>query len=84
MAVNEKEITNEMVTKAMQCGTAEDLIAFAKSEGIELTKEEAEAYLADLNDVELDEMLLSHVAGCQCFSRKECSYGGTESLPEYN
>lgn len=46
--------------------------------------EEAEAYLAELNDVELDEMLLSHVAGGQCYSRKECSYGETEPLPEYN
>ena len=84
MPINEKEITKEMVMKAMQCETAEDLIAFAKSEGIELTKEEAEAYLAELEDVELDETLLNHVAGGQCYSRKECSYGGTKPLPEYN
>ena len=82
--INEKEITKEMVMKAMQCETAEDLIAFAKSEGIELTQEEAEAYLAELEDVELDETLLNHVAGGQCYSRKECSYGGTKPLPEYN
>ena len=82
--INEKEITKEMVMKAMQCETAEDLIAFAKSEGFELTQEEAEAYLAELEDVELDETLLNHVAGGQCYSRKECSYGGTKPLPEYN
>ena len=46
--------------------------------------EEAEAYLAELEDVELDETLLNHVAGGQCYSRKECSYGGTKPLPEYN
>ena len=27
---------------------------------------------------------LSHIAGGQCYNRKECSYGGTELLPEYN
>ncbi len=84
MPINEKEITKEMVMKAMQCETAEDLIAFAKSEGMELTQEEAEAYLAELEDVELDETLLNHVAGGQCYGRKECSYGGTKPLPEYN
>ena len=84
MPINEKDITKEMVMKAMQCETAEDLIAFAKSEGIELTQEEAEAYLAELEDVELDETLLEHVAGGQCYNRKECSYGGTKPLPEYN
>ena len=84
MPIDKNEITKEMVMKAMQCETAEDLIAFAKSEGIELTQEEAEAYLAELEDVELDETLLNHVAGGQCYSRKECSYGGTKPLPEYN
>ena len=84
MPINEKKITKEMVMKAMQCETAEDLISFAKSEGIELTNEEAEAYLAELEDVELDETLLNRVAGGHCYSRKECSYGGTKPLPEYN
>ena len=84
MPINEKEITKEMVMKAMQCKEADDLIALAKSEGVELTREEAEAYMADLDDVELDETLLNHVAGGQCYSRKECSYGGTKPLPEYN
>ena len=36
MPVNEKEFTKEMVTKAMQCETTEDLIAFAKSNVIKL------------------------------------------------
>ena len=38
-------------------------MALAKSEGIELTKEEAEAYLAELEDFELDEGMLKNVAG---------------------
>ena len=63
MPINKNEITKEMLEKAMQCETAEDLIALAKSEGIELTKEEAEAYLAELEDFELDDAMLRNVAG---------------------
>ena len=63
MPINKNELTKEMIAKAMQCETAEELIALAKSEGIELTKEEAEAYLAELTDFELDEGMLTNVAG---------------------
>jgi len=63
MPINRNEITTEMVAKALKCETAEDLIAFAKSEGIELTKEEAEAYMAELSDMELDSEQLRKVAG---------------------
>ena len=47
----------------MQCETAEDLIAYAKTEGVELTKEEAEAYMAELEDLELDEENIKKIAG---------------------
>ena len=63
MPINKNEITKEMFEKAMQCNTAEDLIALAKTEGVELTKEEAEAYIAELEDYELDEDTLKNVAG---------------------
>ena len=63
MPINRNEISKEMFAKALQCETAEDLIAYAKSEGIELTKEEAEAYLAELGDQELDSEQLRKVAG---------------------
>ena len=63
MPINKNELTKELIEKAMQCETAEDLIALAKSEGMELTKEEAEAYLAELDDFELDDALLRNVAG---------------------
>ena len=49
MPINKNEITKEMIAKAMQCETAEDLVALAKSEGIEITKAEAEAYLAEMD-----------------------------------
>jgi predicted ribosomally synthesized peptide with nif11-like leader len=63
MPINKNELTREMIEKAMQCETAEELIALAKSEGMELTKEEAEAYLAELADFELDDATLKNVAG---------------------
>ncbi len=59
MPINKKEITKEMLEKE----TAEELIALAKAEGIEVTKAEAEAYLAELSDAELDDKVLKNVAG---------------------
>ena len=63
MPINKNEITKEMLEKAMQCKTAEELMALAKSEGMEITREEAEAYLAEMDDVELDDTALQQVAG---------------------
>ena len=47
-------LKKELIEKAMHCTNAEELMALAESEGISLTKEEAEAYLADMEDVELN------------------------------
>ena len=63
MPINKNELTQEMIAKAMQCKDADELIALAKSGGIEITKEEAEAYLAEMEDVELDSDTLVKVAG---------------------
>ena len=63
MPIDKNEITKEMIAKAMQCETPDELIALANSEGIELTKEEAEAYLVELEDFELDSDVLQKVAG---------------------
>ena len=63
MPIDKNEITKETIGKAIQCETADELIALADSEGIELTKEEAEAYLAELEDFELDSDVLQKVAG---------------------
>ena len=67
MPINKKELTKEMLEKAMQCKTADELIALAKAGGYEITKEEAEAYLAELADVELDDKQLKKVAGGGCY-----------------
>ena len=72
MPINKKELTKEIITKAMQCETAEELMALAKSEGFDISKEEAEAYLAELADVELDGKELKKIAGgddCYLFCR---------------
>ena len=59
-------LSEEVIAKAMQCETPEQLIELAKSEGIDLTLEEAEAYLAEMDDIELDRTQLKSVAGGWC------------------
>lgn len=63
MPVSNSEITKEMLEKAMQCETVEELMELTKSKGIAITKDEAEAYLAELSDYELKEGELKDVAG---------------------
>ena len=56
-------LTKEQIEKAMACETPEELIALAKEAGVELTLEQAKAYLEELENVELDEKALDKVAG---------------------
>ena len=65
--INRNELTKEMIEKAMQCKTADELMALAKAEGFDIAKEEAEAYMAEMADVELDEKTLSKAAGGICY-----------------
>ena len=76
MPINKNELTKEMIAKAMQCETAEELIELAKTGGFDITKEEAEAYLAELADVELDRGTLKKAAGgmFECYTRNNCMY----------
>ena len=66
--INRNEITKEMIEKAMACKNADELMKLAKTEGFDITKDEAEAYMAELADVELDEETLSRAAGGGCYS----------------
>ena len=75
MPINKKEITKEMIAKAMQCETAEELMAYAKTEGVEISKEEAEAYLAELSEFELKDGDLERAAG------GKAPGGGDKSIP---
>ena len=74
--INKNELTREMIETAMACETAEELVAVAKTGGVELTKEEAEAYLAEISDFELDDEAIKNVAGGRapaCRGRSRCS-----------
>ena len=68
MPINKIELTKEQIIKAVQCKTADELIALAKAEGFAITKEEAEAYMSELADVELDGKELRSVAGGVCWT----------------
>ena len=79
--INMNELTKEQIQKAMSCETAEELMELAKTIGVELTKEEAEAYMAEMDDVELDSDALKQVAGGMCYSagmgsNERCNRGG--------
>ena len=63
MPIDEKQITEEMIAKAMQCESPEELRAYAKSEGFDITEEEAKALFAELEDFELDSETLKQVSG---------------------
>ena len=81
----------------MQCNTADELRAYAKSEGYDITQEEAEAYLDELSDVELDQAAeayldelsdveldqaeLHQVAGGACWDVNGCSTIGHGPCP---
>ena len=66
MPIDKTKITKEMLEKAARCETADELIALAKTEGIEITKAEAEAYLDELQNIELKDGELRHVAAGLC------------------
>ena len=72
--INPNELSKEQIEKALACKTAEELMAAAKAEGYDLTKDEAEAYMADLSDFELDEAALANVAGGVkvCYAVDDC------------
>ena len=53
--ISKNELTKEQLEKALACETAEELMKLAKDEGFELTKEEAEAFMAEMDDFELDD-----------------------------
>ena len=61
--IDKTKITKEILEKAAKCETAEQLIALAKKEGFDITKAEAESYLAELENCELDVLLLLQLIG---------------------
>ncbi len=76
MPINKKELTKEQIVKAVQCKTAGELMELAKAEGCDITKEEAEAYFAEISDMELDSEKLKKIAGGieTCWAVDGCSW----------
>jgi len=76
MPINKNEVTKEMLAKAMKCENADELMALAKAEGFEVTKDEAEAYYAEITDMELDSEKLKNIAGGieTCWAVDGCSW----------
>ena len=72
MPINKKEITKAQLLKAMQY----ELMALIKAEGYDITKEEAEAYFAEVSDMELDSEKLKNIAGGieTCWAVDGCSW----------
>ena len=71
--LNKSFFTKENLAKAAQCKTPEELIELAKEESIEVTKEQAEAYLAEYSNLELDDEMLEKIAGGYCYDKGRCS-----------
>lgn len=67
-------LTKEQKAMAMECKTPEELMELAKKGGIEITKAEAEAYLSELENTELDMAILDNVAGGTKKSRNTGKY----------
>lgn len=74
MSINKNELTKELVEKALQCRSVDELMALVKTAGFELTKEEAESYMMELADFELDENQLQQVAGGSGKCYKDCKH----------
>ena len=83
MSIDKSKITKEMFDKALECKTADELIALAKTEGIDITAEEAEAYLAELSEFELKDGELNRVAGGFCGNDLECPSFCSKYSPPY-
>ena len=58
--------TKEQIRNAMECKTVDELLAYAKSEGVELSREQAEEYIAQLGKHKLTDKELAQVVAADC------------------
>ena len=70
MQIKREAISREMIETALTCETPAELVKLAKERGYEMTEAEAEAYLSELADFQLDSDQLKKVAGGYCYSFK--------------
>ncbi|MDE6730906.1 MAG: bacteriocin [Oscillospiraceae bacterium] len=77
----EHKFTPELIEKARQTKSIEELLNLAETNGITITQDEAENYFAQLHQsVELSDDELNNVSGGGCGSKSEgdkCDCGGT-------
>ena len=67
------KLTPEMIEKAKAAKSAEELLAIAKANGVEMTADDAAAYIAQLNPKsgEISDDELGSVAGGACQSKEK-------------
>ena len=57
------EISQQAINEALRCDTVDALLEVAEKHGIDLTREEAEVFLEEMDDIDLDHKVLAMVAG---------------------
>ncbi len=67
--------TKEQIRKAMNCKTVDELLAYAKSEGIEFSREQAEEYIAQQGKRRLTDEELAQVVGGPDYTRCSSACG---------
>ncbi len=72
MEINGKEAPNEMLARALACETPEELVKLAREFGIEITKEQAQVYLEEMDEVDLSTDQLKQVAGGGSWTPPTC------------
>ncbi len=68
MKISGKEIPKELLAKAMTCEAPEELVKLAKEAGLELSGEQAKAFIAELDEIDLDSEQMRDVAGGGCWN----------------
>ncbi len=68
MKIDGKEISKEVLAQAINCDTPEELMELAKKSGLDITKQEAEAFLSEMDEMDLTHDQLQQVAGGKVWS----------------
>ena len=81
-----KNLTPEMIEKAKAAKSAEDLLALAKENNVEMTADEAKSYFAQLNPKsgELDSDELEAVSGGGCNDSDDSGSNVKDVVTLYN
>ena len=76
------KFTKEQIRKAMNCKTVDELLAYAKSEGIEFSREQAEEYIAQLGKRKLTNEELAQVVAADCAVLGMCLKDTCDNKPK--